>query len=121
MKIKRAFCTDCYEWRNVVDLELWEEKPGVMVCDTCGNALVELADEEEKQMKGYKQRMVDEYKELKERVKKLGNMLLDYEHGELDFEPNCPINLLETQWHTMLTYLYILEQCAEIENIDLEA
>lgn len=25
MKIKRAFCTDCYEWRNVADLELWEE------------------------------------------------------------------------------------------------
>ncbi|MFZ4460528.1 hypothetical protein, partial [Enterococcus gallinarum] len=22
MKIKRAFCTDCYEWRNVADLEL---------------------------------------------------------------------------------------------------
>jgi len=46
MKIKRAFCVDCYEWRNVADLELWEEEPGVMVCDTCGNALVELADEE---------------------------------------------------------------------------
>lgn len=46
MKIKRAFCADCYEWRNVADLELWEEEPGVMVCDACGNALVELADEE---------------------------------------------------------------------------
>ncbi len=46
MKIKRAFCTDCYEWRNVADLELWEEKPGVVVCDICGNALVELEDEE---------------------------------------------------------------------------
>lgn len=68
MKIKRAFCTDCYEWRNVADLELWEEKPGVMVCDTCGNALVELVDEEEKQMEDYQKRMVDEYKELKERV-----------------------------------------------------
>ena len=46
MKIKRAFCIDCYEWRNVADLEPWEEKPGVMVCDICGNALVELEDEE---------------------------------------------------------------------------
>lgn len=72
-------------------------------------------------MENYKQRMVSEYKELKERAEKLGNMLLDYEYGELDFEPACPIKLLETQWHTMRTYLYILEQRAEIENIDLEA
>lgn len=46
MKIKRAFCIDCYKWSNVADLELWEENPSVMVCDTCGNALVELEDEE---------------------------------------------------------------------------
>lgn len=119
MKIKRAFCTDCYEWRNVADLAPWEEMSGVMFCNTCGNTLVELEDEEEKQMEDYKQRMVDEYKELKERVKKLGDMLLDYAHGELDFEPNCPIKLLETQWHIMHTYLFILEQRAEIEGIEL--
>lgn len=72
-------------------------------------------------MEDYKQQMVSEYRELKERVKKLESMLLDYEYGELDFEPACPIKLLEAQWHTMHNYLYILKQRAEIENIDLEA
>ena len=70
-------------------------------------------------MEDYKQRMVSEYKELKERAEKLGNMLLDYEYGELDFEPACPIKLLETQWHTMNAYIAILEQRAEIEGIEL--
>lgn len=72
-------------------------------------------------MEAYKQRMVNEYNELKERTEKLGDMMLKYEYDELDFEPACPIKLLEAQWHTMRTYLYILEQRAEIENIDLNS
>lgn len=119
MKIKRAFCADCYEWRNVADLELWEEEPGVMVCDTCGNALVELENEEEKQMEDYKQRMVDEYKELKERADKLGIMLDRWLFNDLDFEPSCPFELLDSQFHVMKVYLSILKQRAEIEGIEL--
>lgn len=46
MNINRVFCADCYEWKELADLEPWEEKPSVMICDTCGNALVELVDEE---------------------------------------------------------------------------
>ena len=69
-------------------------------------------------MKDYKQRMVNEYNELKERTDKLGLMIGNYHGGTLDFEPNCPIELLETQYYTMCAYLKILEQRAEVEGIE---
>ncbi|OHX28341.1 hypothetical protein Javan273_0032 [Streptococcus phage Javan273] len=71
-------------------------------------------------METYKQRMVEEYFQLKERANKLGIMIGNYHGGTLDFEPTCPIELLETQYHTMCAYLKILEQRAEIEGIDLD-
>lgn len=46
MKIKRVFCADCYEWKELADLEMFPNGPGDLYCDTCGNALVELEDEE---------------------------------------------------------------------------
>ncbi|QBX24856.1 hypothetical protein SAMN05216392_0358 [Streptococcus equinus] len=70
-------------------------------------------------MEAYKQRMINEYNELKERQMKLGDMLLAYSKNELDFEPTCPITLLETQWCTMTTYRNILKLRAEIEGIEL--
>ena len=69
-------------------------------------------------MKDYKQRMIDEYKQLKERTNKLGLMIGNYRCGTLDFEPNCPIELLETQHYTMCAYLKILEQRAAVEGIE---
>ena len=69
-------------------------------------------------MKDYKQRMIDEYKQLKERTNKLGLMIGKYHGGTLDFEPNCPIELLETQYYTMCAYLKILEQHAEVEGVE---
>lgn len=71
-------------------------------------------------MKAYKQRMVNEYNELLERTGKLGTMLDKYEANELDFEPSCPFELLEAQYHIMRTYLYILQQRAEIEGVPLD-
>lgn len=68
-------------------------------------------------MGDYKRRIIDEYKELKERANKLGTMISHYYAGTLDFKPTCPIELLET--HTMYAYLKILEQRAEIEGIEL--
>lgn len=52
-------------------------------------------------------------------MKKLGTMISHYYAGTLDFKPTCPIELLETQYHTMYAYLKILEQRAEIEGIEL--
>lgn len=70
-------------------------------------------------MQAYKKRFLKEYNDLLERTGKLGIMLMKYEDNELEFEPDCPFELLEAQYHTMRTYLYILEQRAAIEKIKL--
>ncbi len=69
----------------------------------------------------YKTRMISEYYQLKERYTKLNKMLVKYEAGTLDFEPDCPIDLLKRQKRVMGEYLYVLEIRAEIEDIYLDA
>lgn len=71
-------------------------------------------------MEVYKLRMIIEYQELKRRTEKLGKLLDKHLYGELDFELNCPVALLESQYYTMQAYLSILVQRAGIENIDLD-
>ena len=56
---------------------------------------------------------------LKERTTKLEVMLDKWLYGNLGFEPSCPYDLLESQFYAMKTYLNILNQRAEIEDIDL--
>ena len=68
----------------------------------------------------WKERVVQEYKELKERYNKLHKMIIKYEAGTLDFTPNCSLELLKEQKMYMGEYLRILEIRSEIENIDLE-
>ena len=68
----------------------------------------------------WKERFVQEYKELKERYNKLHRMLIKYEAGTLDFTPNCSLELLKEQKRYMGEYLRVLEIRSEIENIDLE-
>lgn len=67
----------------------------------------------------YVQRMIAEYHELKDKYTKLHSMLVKHKAGTLDFEPTCPIELLEHQANVMDEYLYILEVRAEIENVEL--
>lgn len=71
-------------------------------------------------MEDYKSRMAKEYAELKERYEKLHRMLVKYDACTLEFEPNCPIQILREQAAVMGRYLYILETRAEIEKVDLE-
>ncbi len=71
-------------------------------------------------MEVYKLKMIIEYQELKRRTKKLGKLLDKHLYGELDFELNCPVALLESQYYTMQAYLSILVQRAEIEGIDFD-
>lgn len=71
-------------------------------------------------MEVYKLRMIIEYQELKRRTEKLGKLLDKHLYGELDFELNCPVALLESQYYTMQAYLSILVQRAEIEHVDLD-
>ena len=70
-------------------------------------------------MKSYQERFIKEYNELHNKTVKLDNMLKKYKNGELDFEPDCPYELLYTQLIYMVNYLCVLEKRAEIENIKL--
>jgi hypothetical protein len=71
------------------------------------------------QSEDYKDRFKAEYYQTKIRCDKLHKMLVRYSAGTLDFEPSCPIELLEDQEEYMRCYLASLEIRAEIEKIDL--
>lgn len=70
-------------------------------------------------MEDWKKRFVDEYHTLKDKYTKLHKMVMKYEAGTLEFEPNCPLDLLKQQKTAMGQYLYCLELRAEIEKIIL--
>ena len=69
----------------------------------------------------YKERMKNEYWDLKDKYGKLHNMLVKYDAGKLEFTPTCPIELLREQASVMGRYLYILETRALIEDVQLFA
>lgn len=85
-------------------------------CD-CENKPAE--NEPTEEVPAYVSRMIAEYHELKDKYTKLHRMLVKHEAGTLDFEPTCPIELLEHQANVMGEYLHILEVRAEIENVKL--
>ena len=68
----------------------------------------------------YKDRFKAEFYQLKIRYTKLRIMLDKWDNGELQFEPTCPKQLLESQLKVMGEYLDILGDRAEIEGIELE-
>lgn len=76
-------------------------------------------NEPTEEVPAYVSRMIAEYHELKDKYTKLHRMLVKHEAGTLDFEPTCPIELLEHQANVMGEYLHILEVRAEIENVEL--
>ena len=71
-------------------------------------------------MEKYKERMKKEYEQLDIKVCKLEKIICNYHCDNLDFELNCPIEILETQLNIMKSYLSILKYRALLENIDLE-
>lgn len=70
-------------------------------------------------MDDYKERMADEYRELKERYTKLHRLLVKHDAHTLEFELNCPAELLREQKRLMGRYLNVLEIRAEIEGVEL--
>lgn len=70
-------------------------------------------------MEGYKERFQEEYEELGIRMLKLENILIKHNKGELDFELNCPVELLRHQLDVMREYFRTLEERAQIEGINL--
>lgn len=67
----------------------------------------------------YKDRFEAEYRQLVNRANKLRKMIRQYEKGELEFEPNSPIDILVWQLKTMDEYIYILKRRASYEKITL--
>ena len=71
------------------------------------------------QSEDFKERFKAEYWQTKIRHDKLAEMLKKYIAGTLDFEPKCTETLLDYQLSVMERYLFMLEERAEIEGIDL--
>lgn len=71
------------------------------------------------QSEDYKDRFKAEYYQTKIRYEKLHKMTIKYEAGTLDFEPSCPLELLNEQKRCMGMYLHTLEVRAELEQIQL--
>lgn len=67
----------------------------------------------------YKERLKNEYRQLKARYDKLHRMCIWYEAGTLTFTPNCPLDLLKKQKAAMGQYLQCLEIRAEVEGVAL--
>ena len=65
----------------------------------------------------YKHRFMAEYVQLGIRACKLEQMIMKYKAGELDFEPACPVEVLEEQLQIMVAYLGILQRRDAIEHI----
>lgn len=68
----------------------------------------------------YKDRFRAEYYQTKERYQRLHLMIIKYEAGTLDFQPDCPLELLKRQAKAMGEYLYVLEMRAQLDEIDLK-
>lgn len=69
----------------------------------------------------YKERFRAEFWQLHHRASRLDGMLDDYDNGELDFEPTCPIEVLRAQLDIMTAYLAILRYRALTEKVCLYA
>lgn len=67
----------------------------------------------------YKDRMVIEYFDLKERVWKLTAMLDSLAQGTLEFTPKSSPDLLNAQLDVMHAYLRILGERTRVEGVDL--
>ena len=67
----------------------------------------------------YKERAKGEYWFVKDKYEKLHKMIVKREAGNLNFEPNCPIEQWRAQAKAMGEYLYQLEIKAAIERVEL--
>lgn len=67
----------------------------------------------------YKECFWAEYWQVRTRFEKLTAMIDKCLVGKLDFEPDCPIQLLMTQASYMRMYMQVLEARAKIEKIKL--
>ena len=67
----------------------------------------------------YRERFKAEYNQLKIRYLKLKNMLYLWDSGKLNFVPDSPRSMYDTQLRAMKDYKIVLEARATIEGIEL--
>lgn len=67
----------------------------------------------------YKDRMVIEYFDLKERTRKLAAMLDRWQRGMLEFTPKSSPDLINAQLDVMRAYQRILGERARVDNVEL--
>ena len=67
----------------------------------------------------YKQRFKAEYIQLKNRYEGLKAMIRKWDNDELNFTPTCPREIYDVQLAAMQRYLGVLEERAEMENVDI--
>lgn len=69
----------------------------------------------------YKERFIGEYAELRIRHDRLNNFLKKWKDNEtpLCLTPTCSYALLDRQLRAMSEYLFILEERARVEGIEL--
>ena len=70
-------------------------------------------------MTAYQVRFIKEYDDLCTRYMKLNSIISKYDKGTLDFELNCPIELLREQAETMFKYIEILWERSSYEKVCL--
>ena len=71
-------------------------------------------------MKDYQKRLVEEYKQLKERLIKLGNFIKEQEGlGVEEGKLGHPIEISEMQYNAMKSYYKVLEFRLNLEGIEL--
>lgn len=68
----------------------------------------------------YKERFAAEYYQLETRYLKLKAMTEKWDKGELNFTPTCPRAIYDRQLSSMLLYLFILLERAELEKVKLD-
>lgn len=73
-----------------------------------------------KKAEDYKDRMVEEFNQLRDRTNALEKIIQKYQLNKLEFTLTCPIDLLRDQYKAMKTYMGCLKERAILEDIDLE-
>lgn len=68
----------------------------------------------------YKERFAGEYYQLETRYLKLKAMTEKWDKGELKFTPTCPRAVYDRQLSSMLLYLFILLERADLEQVKLD-
>lgn len=70
-------------------------------------------------MKPYQTRLIQEYKDLHEKISKLTQFIEDLKEDKIHYEVKCPLYLFQQQLDVMKEYLDILDARIYVEGIDL--